>query len=253
MEIKEQTGTANTTVSKGRQIKYIVVHYTAGITSKPGTAVSTAKYFSKETTKASADYIVDDNYVVLYNPDIKNRYTWHCGGGKYKTKGGSLYKICTSANSIGIELCSMNNAKKVTSPNDNHWYFTTAVTDNAVELVKSLMEEYGIDVEHVIRHYDVNGKPCPGIVGWNEDTGDISEWVKFKEALIDTPECETEPSEDIVVEEPEPVKEVIPPVQETRVSADVKVIEKSVTSPVKKEKTGLFEQIIAFIVGLFKK
>ena len=132
MNIIECTNTANTTELKNRKIKYIVIHYTAGITSRPGTAKSNARYFAKETTKASADFIVDDENIVQYNPDIKNRYCWHCGGSKYKTKGGSLYKVCTSANSIGIEMCSTNSAKKVTNPNDANWYFTDAVIDNCV-------------------------------------------------------------------------------------------------------------------------
>jgi N-acetylmuramoyl-L-alanine amidase len=185
MERILQTNTLNTSSSKNRTIKYIVIHYTAGTTSKSGTAKSTAKYFAKETTKASADFIVDDSFVVQYNPDIKNRYCWHCGGNKYKTKGGSLYKICTSANSIGIELCSTNKMKKITNPNDSNWYFTDEVVNNAIELVKELMKEYNVPVENVIRHYDVNGKPCPGIIGWNEDTNDVSNWLAFKDKLVE--------------------------------------------------------------------
>ena len=41
------------------------------------------------------------------------------------------------------------------------------------------MQKYGIDADHVIRHYDVNGKPCPGIIGWNAETGDESKWRDF--------------------------------------------------------------------------
>jgi len=162
MNVINQFGEYNLTNKKNREIKYIVIHYTAGTTSKSGTAKSTAKYFNKETTKASADFIVDDEFVVQFNPDIKNKYCWHCGGSKYKTQGGSLYKICTSANSIGIEVCSSNSAKKVTNPNDTNWYFTDDAVKNTLELVKQLMQEYDIDVDHIIRHYDVNGKqPLP--------------------------------------------------------------------------------------------
>ena len=42
------------------------------------------------------------------------------------------------------------------------------------------MKEYNIDVNHVIRHYDVNGKPCLGVIGWNADSGDESKWKEFK-------------------------------------------------------------------------
>lgn len=67
--------------------------------------------------------------------------------------------------------------------NDSHWSFTDKVVSNLVELVKYLMAEYGIDAAHVIRHYDVNGKPCPGIIGWNEDTGSAAKWAAFKARL----------------------------------------------------------------------
>ena len=45
------------------------------------------------------------------------------------------------------------------------------------------MQLYGIDAEHVIRHYDVNGKPCPGVIGWNKDSGDESKWADFKKRI----------------------------------------------------------------------
>lgn len=71
----------------------------------------------------------------------------------------------------------------MTVANDSHWSFTDKVVSNLVELVKYLMAEYGIDAAHVIRHYDVNGKPCPGIIGWNEDTGSAAKWAAFKARL----------------------------------------------------------------------
>ena len=246
MNIIECTNTANTTESKNRKIKYIVIHYTAGITSKPGTAKSNAKYFAKETTKASADFIIDDENIVQYNPDIKNRYCWHCGGSKYKTKGGSLYKVCTSANSIGIEMCSTNSAKKVTNPNDTNWYFTDAVIANCVELTKKLMEEYDIKADHVIRHYDVNGKPCPGVIGWNEDTNDISKWQDFiiRVAPI-TEEIVMEVAKKEIAEAkvPEVREEPKPEVKEEK-------SEKIQEKPIEK---GLFEALLDIFLKLFKK
>ena len=246
MNIIECTNTANTTELKNRKIKYIVIHYTAGITSRPGTAKSNARYFAKETTKASADFIVDDENIVQYNPDIKNRYCWHCGGSKYKTKGGSLYKVCTSANSIGIEMCSTNSAKKVTNPNDANWYFTDAVIDNCVELTKKLMKEYDIKPDHVIRHYDINGKLCPGIIGWNEDTNDISKWQDFIVRVSPVPE-ETvieEPKEEIVEAKVPEVRE--DPKPEVKEENSEKIQEK----PAEK---GLFEVLLDIFLKLFKK
>ena len=48
------------------------------------------------------------------------------------------------------------------------------------------MQTYGIDADHVIRHYDVSGKLCPGIIGWNEDSKDVSKWKAFKARLSGT-------------------------------------------------------------------
>lgn len=246
MNIIECTNTANTTELKNRKIKYIVIHYTAGITSRPGTAKSNARYFAKETTKASADFIIDDENIVQYNPDIKNRYCWHCGGSKYKTKGGSLYKVCTSANSIGIEMCSTNSAKKVTNPNDANWYFTDAVIDNCVELTKKLMKEYDIKPDHVIRHYDINGKLCPGIIGWNEDTNDISKWQDFIVRVSPVPE------ETVTEELKEEIIEVkVPEVREDP-KAEIKE-EKSEKIQEKPTEKGLFEVLLDIFLKLFKK
>lgn len=183
ISITKKTSTHNTTAAAGRAIRYIVVHYTAGVTSKPGSAAGTASYFGSTSKQVSADFIVDDGGAVQYNGDIRNRYTWHCGGGKYNTKGGAYYGKATNRNTIGIEVCSTNDTGKMTVANDSHWRFTDKVVSNLVELVKYLMAEYGIDAAHVIRHYDVNGKPCPGIIGWNEDTGSAAKWAAFKARL----------------------------------------------------------------------
>jgi len=64
MNIIKQTGTANTTYSKERTISYIVEHYTAGVSSKKGSARSSASWFGNPATEASADFIVDDVDIV---------------------------------------------------------------------------------------------------------------------------------------------------------------------------------------------
>ena len=183
MTITHKFSTVHTTAKSGRASKYIVIHYTAGVTSRAGSAVNTADYFRTTSTQVSSDFIVDDTAVVQYNPDIKNRYTWHCGGSKYNTKGGSLYGICKNSNSIGIEICCNNSTGKMQNANDKSYSFTGAAVDNAAELVKQLMAEYNIPAENVIRHYDVTGKPCPGIIGWNADSGSEAAWSAFKGSI----------------------------------------------------------------------
>lgn len=183
MTLTNKFGTKNMSAKRSRDIKYIVIHYTAGVTSKAGSAVNTAVWFDSGQASASSDFIVDDASVVQYNADIKNRYTWHCGGNKYSTKGGSLYGKCTNANSIGIEVCSTNSTGKMQNANDKSYSFTAAAVANAAALVKQLMQEYDIPPENVVRHYDVTGKPCPGIVGWNAESGSESAWIEFKKSI----------------------------------------------------------------------
>lgn len=172
----------NTSARNGVAPNYIVIHYTAGATSKPGSARNTVNVW--KTRKASADFIVDDGEVVQYNPDIKNRYTWAVGDKKQHTKGGTLNGICRNRNSISIEICS--NLRKGFSPalpNHEGWYFTEASLSRARDLCRKLMREYNISKSNICRHYDVTGKPCPGIVGWNADTGSENDWIAFKNSI----------------------------------------------------------------------
>lgn len=179
LNIIKRVSTRNTVWKPSRPLTYIVWHYTAGTTSRPGAALNTAAYFAGPNAQGSADYIVDDRDIVQYNPDIKNRY---CAavGGKYSTRGGSLYKIATNVNCISIELCSNTTDGQVHPYNDPAWYLTNKTIANATALTVELMRQHNIPADNVIRHYDVSGKCCPGVIGWNEDSGDASKWQAVK-------------------------------------------------------------------------
>lgn len=183
MTIIKKYGTHNISKYCARKIKYIVIHYNAGVTSKKGSAQNVANWYGNSACKCSSDFVVDDSEIVKYNGDIENTYTWHCGGEKYSNKGGTLYRIATNLNSIGIEICSSNSSGSMTYPNDPRYSFTNAAIDNTVELVRYLMYKYNIPPENVIRHYDTTGKICPGVIGWNDESGDTSAWKKFKERI----------------------------------------------------------------------
>lgn len=191
MDIINRFSAIHTTAKLGREIKYIVVHYTAGVTSRAGSAINTAEYYRTTDREVSADYTVDDTSAVCYNGDIPNRYTWHCGGSKYNTKGGTYYGKCTNANAIGVEICSTNSTGKMQNANDKSYSFTEAAVANAAELVRKLMSDYNIPAERVVRHYDVTGKPCPGIIGWNADSGSEAEWNRFKKMIGGTASVST--------------------------------------------------------------
>ena len=100
-------------------------------------------------------------------------------------------------NTISIEICSsLRENTDYRTPNHEGWYFTDAVLDNAVKLTKLLMKKYGIPIERVIRHYDISGKLCPGVIGWNNGTvytmdgkatsrkNESSKWLEFKKRLL---------------------------------------------------------------------
>lgn len=161
LNIRQRTSTANTSVKYNRPIEYLVIHYTAGGTSRSGTAWNTAYMFAHNTRPASADFIVDDTDIVQYNGDIKNRYTYAVGGKLQDNPGGGkFYGKCKNYNSISIEICSSNRTGNMRFPNTKDWYFTDAALNNAIKLAQYLMEKYNIPANHLIRHYDVNQKLC---------------------------------------------------------------------------------------------
>ena len=184
INIIKQTGTHGLYSTGRGKDKYLVYHYTAGVTSKKGSARATASWFANPKAGGTADFIVDDEEIVQYNPDPEKYSCWAVGGSAYGNKGGKLHGVATNHNCISIEICSTNKTGRVTNPNDDNWYFTDAALANAAKLGQYLMEVYGIPASRVIRHYDVTGKLCPGIKGWNLENGsDDKKWQTFKAQL----------------------------------------------------------------------
>lgn len=199
MNIIKCTSRNNTTAKSGRSLTYIVMHYTAGTSSASGAAKSVAEYFAKESTQASADFIVDDENIIQFNPDIENRYCWSVGGSKYSSmttsEGGKYYGIATNANTINIEMCSSKTDKSSLSASDTDWYLTDKVVANAAELVKYLMETYEVNTDHVIMHHHVTGKLCPN--PWCVSEARLEQWKSFKAtALLQRCQLEAESEED---------------------------------------------------------
>lgn len=183
---------AQITKSINRPIKFLAIHYTAGTSSYAGCVRALRNVFQHGS--ASADYAVDDKEMAQYNPDVSNYYCWAVGGSK--KPGATLHGIATNRNTISIEICSsLKKGYDRKYANHEGWYFTEATLNNAVRLAKFLMRKYNIPIERVVRHYDVTGKCCPGIAGWNDgvmytadgkptkERNNSSEWLKFKERL----------------------------------------------------------------------
>lgn len=181
-----------------RPIKYIAIHYTAGGSSKPGSAQAVKRAFEKRP--ASADFAVDDRDMVQFNPDINNYYCWSVGDKKNPySGGGKFYGYASNRNTVSIEMCS-NLTKGITpeaAKHANHkgWYLTDETINNAIKLTKILMKKFNIPIDRVVRHYDVSGKLCPGIPGWNDgplytekgvstkEKNNSSVWEAFKKSL----------------------------------------------------------------------
>lgn len=178
IEIQKVLNTHNTGYKANRKIEYIVIHYTAGTHSDKGAARTVANFFAT-TSSASADFIVDDEEIVQYNPDIKNRYCYAVGD-RTNTKA-PYYKKCNNQNSISIELCSNNTLGQVTEAGSNYWYFTEATLNNGIKLIKHLQKLYNIDTDHIITHYLRSFKVCPGVPGYFGS--DNSKWLEFKERI----------------------------------------------------------------------
>lgn len=152
-------------------IKYIVVHYTA---NDGDTDEGNANYFQNHLVRASAHYFVDDDSATQSVPD--NYVAWAVGGTRYsnhlQTGGGKFYGLCTNNNSISVELCD--------TVKNGSYGFTEDTMSNAIELIKRLMKLYHIDINRVIRHFDVTGKNCPA------PFIDSTAWKSFKARLEET-------------------------------------------------------------------
>lgn len=184
------------TKSSNRKPQYIAIHYTAGASSKPGKAEGTYNTFVSRN--ASTDFAVDDKDIVQFNPDIDNYYCWSVGDAKNKySSGGSLNGKATNKNTISIEMCSnLKSGTSSSAANHSGWTLTDETLNNTIKLVKILMKKYNIPIERVVRHYDITGKLCPGVLGWNNETiydttgkqtkekNNSDAWVEFKKKLM---------------------------------------------------------------------
>ncbi len=155
--------------------KFIVLHYTAN-SGKKATAKGNANYFASGSREASAHFVVDTGNIA-YRCVPETAIAYAVGGTIYPaTKGAMYYGICGNGNSISIEMVSC------TDDNGNY-YIPEETINNALILVRYLQGKYNIDNDHVIRHYDVNGKPCPWC--WTDVQGydGEKEWKNFKNRL----------------------------------------------------------------------
>ena len=105
---------------------------------------------------------------------VPDNYAAYAVGGKCQSNHHPYYGTIKNANSISIEMC------------DNHKEGTVHICDetlaNTYALARALMKKYNIEIDHVVRHYDVNGKLCPNCNGLLND----NVWQTFKNNIVNS-------------------------------------------------------------------
>lgn len=164
--------TANYRAGRTQPVRYIVMHYTA---NNGDTAKNNCDYYHRVGgLQASAHYFCDEHGAMQSVRECDT--AWHCGARAY------WHPECRNGNSIGIEMCSRKRA-------DGSYYILPETVANAAALAREIMQRYGIDTDHVLRHYDVTGKRCP--MPWVDDP---AQWTAFLAML--TPEHPNEEEDD---------------------------------------------------------
>lgn len=142
--------------TKMKSVKGIVIHYVGN----PGTtAAQNRSYFEslKDTHEASASshFIVGiDGEIVQCIPTSEVAY---CSNER-------------NDDTIAIECCHKKSDGK----------FTEETYDSLVQLTAFLCCKYDLEIEDIIRHYDVTGKQCPKYYVVHED-----KWTAFKEDVAE--------------------------------------------------------------------
>ena len=166
---------SNYRAGRTQPVRYIVMHYTA---NNGDTAKNNCDYYHRVGgLQASAHYFVDEHGAM--QSVLECDTAWHCGARAY------WHPECRNANSIGIEMCSRKRA-------DGSYYIKPETVVNAAALAREIMQRYGIDTDHVLRHYDVTGKRCP--MPW---VNDPAQWTAFLAML--TPEHPNEEEDENMV------------------------------------------------------
>ncbi|WP_290095396.1 N-acetylmuramoyl-L-alanine amidase [Bacteroides acidifaciens] len=138
---------------------WIVIHNTDNFSRTADAKAHARAQHDGNLSGMSAHYYVDDSGVYQALPH--NRGAWHVG----VNYGGKLFGTVNNRNSIGIEMCV------------NAGYNYEKALRNSVTLTKQLMQELGIDTDHVVSHYDVCAKNCPSQIRAKGD------WARFKKLI----------------------------------------------------------------------
>lgn len=171
---------------KLKKLKAVIIHWTAN-KNKGANAIANRNYFQNDhkdaqgklIPPASAHFIVDDIRIIQCIPE--DEVAFHVGAKwvQFKTEAHRLMgtnpvtnksPIDTPNNyTIGIEMCVNM---------DSDWQ---KVLKNTIDLTRYLINKYNIQIENILRHFDITGKDCPKMMCPPFD----DEWIKFKKEITD--------------------------------------------------------------------
>ena len=170
--IKKSPGYNKGVPSRGNKKQYIAVHY-LGVDGENNELWDNGK---------GAHYVVYWDGTI-YQVCDHDAITWQVGtsNGAYVQK----HPYARNNNTIGIEMCCHNTDGYCpgTPTGEKHWYFTEATQKATVWLVQKLMKELGLDISHVLRHYDVVNKVCPAPYVYNNRYKGTWTWDEFIAAV----------------------------------------------------------------------
>lgn len=165
---------------QGHSVEWIIIHYPVA----PGCCAKWCwEYYNKPNVSESAHFAIDQSNIESLVPC--NLAAFHCA-----TKGKTVYCKATNLNSIGIDLMDRKLSCKTKSVTDCDWYIPEQTLSLAADFIARLMQIYNIDIDHVIRHYDVTLKQCPRPL-CGDDINDYygisgnERWAQFKAQIQD--------------------------------------------------------------------
>lgn len=170
-----------------RKPEWIVLHYTG---TANASAKSCASSVAKSSRESSTHFVVDENDILACLPETE--VAWHVGNGscaqpdkdnprpleelQYLYCHDWRYDLAAKNHlgwkaigddfkgnkwALGVDMCVKKDCIKSRRAVDQDWYFLQATYHHAAALVAYLMTKYDIPLNHVIRHADATGKPCP--------------------------------------------------------------------------------------------